>query len=72
MPMRGELLVCAAGRRRGKSQAGQIWAWAVATSNNPEFQMVALFCAIGLWLTFYFMHHFQDFGAAVNLLEPIP
>lgn len=70
MPMRGELAVCAADRRKGKSQVGPIWGWTIGTIKNPEFKMVALFCAVGLWLTFDFIHRFPDFGAIVDLLEP--
>lgn len=68
MPMRGELSVWEAGRREGKSRVGQIWAWTVATVKNTEFQIVALFCAVGLWLTFDFIHRFPDFAAMVDLL----
>lgn len=68
MPMRGELLVCTADRRKGRSQVGQIWAWVAGTIKNPEFQMVALFCAAGLWLTFYFGRHFPDSGWVPSLL----
>lgn len=64
MPMRSELSVCAAGPRKETSASREVWEWTVATLKNPEFQMVAVFCAVGLWLTFYFMARFPDFGEA--------
>lgn len=63
MPLRGELPLCA----ELPSKTQQVWAWAIATITNPEFCMVALFCAVGLWMTFYFMHRFPNSGD----LEPI-
>jgi hypothetical protein len=67
MPMRGELPACDAGPCRVTSTLRLGWVWAVAGLKDPEFQLVALFCAVGLWLTFYFIVRFP--GLVVT--EPI-
>jgi hypothetical protein len=61
MPMRSDLPTCDAGPRRGTSTLRSAWAWTVATLKDPEFQLIALFCTVGLWLTFYFTVRFPDF-----------
>lgn len=38
----------------------------IATIRNPEFWMIVLFFLVGLWLTFYFIHRFADFGEMVD------
>jgi hypothetical protein len=52
--MRGELQISAADLSTGRSVVDEVRSWIVATITNPEFGMIALFCAVGLWLTFYF------------------
>ena len=84
MPMRGEIQVTAVRSRDREtwretwreawreSWANKVWAWIVATVENPEFLMVVLFCTVGLWLTFYFIHFFPDFGEMAEALGQIP
>lgn len=71
MPMRGELQVAAA-RLSDHRSADDVWAWIVATIKNPEFRMIVLFCSVGLWLTFYFIHRFPDFGEMVDPVVLFP
>jgi hypothetical protein len=71
MPMRGELSICPLKSRRRASATERVCAWIVATIKNPEFLMIALFCAVGLWLTFYFVHFVPEFGGMVESLEQI-
>jgi hypothetical protein len=63
MPMRSEIQISVAEPRRRETWMDKAWQWTVATVENPEFLMVVLFCAVGLWMTFYFIHYFPDFGA---------
>jgi hypothetical protein len=88
MPMRGEIQIAVVRPRDREtwsetwrktwrktwreSWADQVWAWIVATVKNPEFLMVVLFCTVGLWLTFYFIHFFPDFGEMAEALQQIP
>ncbi len=68
MPMRGELQISAAHLNYRRPVIDDVWSWLVATVTNPEFGVIALFCAVGLWLTFYFLHAFPNFGGmAVSL-----
>jgi hypothetical protein len=46
-----------------------IWSWIVSTFNSPEFFAIALFCMIGLWLTFFFIHYFPDVDAITDPVE---
>jgi hypothetical protein len=79
MPMRGEIQVSAvrpqvsATRSRSREPwMDKVWGWIAATIDNPEFFMIVLFCTIGLWLTFYFIHFFPDYGAMAEALETLP
>ena len=72
MPMRAELPIRAARASNDPPVMDKAWSWIVATVQSPEFLMVALFCAIGLWLTFYFIHYFPDYGAVAESLEAFP
>ena len=76
MPMRGEIQVSAAQPRtepRPRELAmDKVWQWIVVAIENPEFLMVVLFCAVGLWLSFYFIHYFPDYGAMIVSLEQMP
>jgi hypothetical protein len=42
--------------------------WMVRTIASPEFLMILLFSALGLWLTIYFVKFFPDFGAIAETL----
>jgi hypothetical protein len=55
-----------------KAWSDKVWDWIVATVENPEFLMVVLFCTVGLWLTFYLLNFFPDFGAVSEALQQIP
>lgn len=70
MPMRSELQISRAAPSYRLLPLNEAWSWIVATIQNPEFLMIVLFCAVGLWLTFDFIQRFPDFGAMVDLLEP--
>jgi hypothetical protein len=72
MPMRYELQISAAPLSDRPSAMWAIWSWIVATIKSPEFLMVVLFCAVGLWLTFYFIHYFPNYGEMVESLGQIP
>jgi hypothetical protein len=72
MPMRGELKVVAARLSDHRSPTDHVWPWIVATIKNPESWMIVLFCSVGLWLTFYFIHRFPDFGEMVDPLVLFP
>jgi hypothetical protein len=88
MPMRGEIQISAARPRqsevpretwretrhetRRESWLDKTWQWIVATVENPEFLMIVLFCTVGLWLTFYFINFFPDFGAEAAMLQTFP
>jgi hypothetical protein len=76
MPMRGEIQVSAARpqvsatrSREREPSVERAWKRLVAITENPEFLMIALFCTIGLWLTFYFIHFFPDYGAMAESLQ---
>jgi len=56
--MRGELQTSAADLSNRRPVARDEWSCSLATLTNPEFGMIALFCAVGLWLTFHFMPFF--------------
>lgn len=62
MPMRGELRSSAADLYYRRSVIEEV------TVTNPELAMIALFCAVGLWLSFYFIHFFPDFGELATSL----
>jgi hypothetical protein len=72
MPMRTELPVRTARMNNPPSALDRVASWIGATLNSPEFLMVALFCATGLWLTAYFIHYFPDFGAMAESIESFP
>ena len=59
MPMRGELLASDIDRSDRRHRLSGI----VATVGNPEFGTIALFCAVGLWLTLHYLHLLQSFAA---------
>lgn len=72
MPMRAELPVAAPRISKPPSALDKVGSWIIATIKSPEFLMVAFFCAVGLWLTFYFIHYFPEFGAMAEGLEVFP
>lgn len=72
MPMRGEIQVSVARPCSRESRVDKVWAWIVAAIENPEFLMIILFCTVGLWLTFYFIQFFPDYGAMAASLEAFP
>jgi hypothetical protein len=72
MPMRAELPIAVTRTRNDPSALDRAWSWIIATIKNPEFLAVTLFCAVGLWLTFYFMHYFPDYGAMSASLQAFP
>lgn len=63
MPMRGELQIAMDRPGDRLRRLNEVWSWIVATIKNPEFLMIVLFCAVGLWLTFYLIRFCPDFGA---------
>jgi hypothetical protein len=79
MPMRGEIQVSAARPqvsvarpRDPEPSVESAWKWIVATIENPEFLMIALFCTVGLWLTFFLINFFPDFAAISESLQQFP
>lgn len=72
MPMRAELPIAAARISNPPSPLGRVGSWISATFESAEFLMVALFCAVGLWLTFCFIHYFPDFGTMAASLQVFP
>lgn len=68
MPMRDELQILDIDLSDRQSAIGDGRSGIVATVSNPEFGMIALFCAVGLWLTFYYLHLFQSFAAFGTIL----
>ena len=72
MPMRGEIEISAVRPRHRETRMDKVWEWIVATIENPEFLMIVLFCTIGLWLTFYLINFFPDFGAMSESLATFP
>jgi len=71
MPMRGELQMRDIDPRDRRSAIDDAQPRIIATMANPEFGMIALFCAVGLWLTFYHLHFLSTFGAAARLLAQV-
>jgi hypothetical protein len=67
--MRAELPIAGTRMRNHASAADKTWSWIVEPIQNPEFVMVALFCTVGLWLTFYIMHLVPDFGQILGSLD---
>ena len=72
MPMRTELPIRVTRERNGNSDFQHLCAWATAMIKNPELQMVAVFCGVGLWLTLYFMHRFPDYGEMIQAAVLFP
>ena len=68
MPMRGELQISAADLSNRRPVADDKWSWSLTTLTNPEFGMIALLCAVGLWLTFYGLHFLSNSGGMVDTL----
>ncbi len=68
MPMRGELQILPADLSNRRSEIDDVWSCSLATLANPEFGMIALFCAVGLWLTFYGLHFLSNSGGMVESL----
>ena len=68
MPMRGELQISAADLSNRRHVADDEWSCSLATLTNPEFGMIALLCAVGLWLTFYGLHFLSNSGGMVETL----
>jgi hypothetical protein len=65
--MRGELQISAADLSNRRPVADK-WSWSLTTLTNPEFGMIALLCAVGLWLTFYGLHFLSNSGGMVETL----
>ena len=68
MPMRGELQISAADLSDRRRVADDAWICSLATLTNPEFGMIALLCAVGLWLTFYGLHFLSNSGGMADTL----
>ena len=68
MPMRSELPISKIQLSDRQSAFGDAWSWIAETVTNPELGMISLFCAVGLWLTFYFL----DFSLDLAALGPLP
>jgi hypothetical protein len=66
--MRDELQISDVDRGDGQSAIGDGRPGIVATVSNPELGMIALFCAVGLWLTFYYLHLVQSFASFGTIL----
>jgi hypothetical protein len=66
--MRGELQISAADLSNRRPVADDKWSWSLTTLTNPEFGMIALFCAVGLWLTFHGLHFLSNSGGMVETL----
>lgn len=71
MPMRSELPMPTVLLSRRVSATDKVLSWIVATLRSPEFLMVVLFCAVGLWLTFYLLHSVPNFGEIVASFEEL-
>jgi len=69
--MRGELpaFVARSGRR---SPARILWSRLITAVSNPELQIVAALCIIGILLTLNVALRFPDFGAMLAELESLP
>ncbi len=67
MPMRSELPISNIQLNDRRSAVSDAWTWIAATITNPELGMIALFCAVGLWLTFDFLHFSSDLPALGSL-----
>jgi hypothetical protein len=72
MPMQNELPAWAARTRVRSSPTDRVYAWIFVTISNPEFLMVVLLCAVGLWLTLCFVRSFPDFGEIADALRQAP
>jgi hypothetical protein len=68
MPARGELQISMERPGYRLLPRNEIWCSIVAAIKNPEFLMIVLFCAVGLWLTFYLMNFCLDFGEIAGSL----
>ena len=68
MPMRAELQAPATRLHRA-SAAEVAWSRLVATVINPELEIVACFCGLGLLASIYFIQFVPDYGAIVASLE---
>jgi hypothetical protein len=66
--MRGELQILPADLSNRRSAIDDAWSCSLATLTNPEFGMIALFCAVGLWLTFHGLHFLSNSGGMVESL----
>ncbi|MGB6537737.1 MAG: hypothetical protein WBF58_17440 [Xanthobacteraceae bacterium] len=69
MPARSELTASVAILPRQPSATDKFLSAVGATLRNPEFQIVALFCAIGLGLTLVAIQHFPGFAETVASLD---
>jgi hypothetical protein len=70
MPMRSELQISNVQWTDRQPAVSEVWSWIATAVTNPELGMIALFCAVGLWLTFLFIHLSPDFGAMAEALQP--
>jgi len=48
-----------------KSEKASPWSWLVVVITEPNLMAVALFCAIGLLVTFNLILRFPDLGAII-------
>jgi hypothetical protein len=64
MPMRDELQISDIDLSDRRTINGDAASCIIPTITSPEFGMVALFCAVGLWTTFYFLHFSSLLNAA--------
>jgi hypothetical protein len=71
MPMRSELQISDLRLQRRAATLDGVCSFVLATLRNPELETVALFCAAGLLLTFYFMHLFPNLAAVMQSLGQI-
>ena len=72
MPMRTDLQISDVRLNDRQSAMGEVWSWIAATVTNPEFGMVALFCAVGLWLTLLALSALATLEGARRLLDARP
>lgn len=72
MPMRGELPAIVARSDRRASPARAFWSRLTTAVSNPQLQIVAAFCIIGILLTLNVALRFPEFGAVVAELDSFP
>lgn len=68
MPMREELRTLSNRPDHRPTLASRACSCFFAAIRSPEFFMILLFSAVGLWLAIFFAHFFPDFGAIAESL----